>query len=239
MDWGAGGVLRPGRYRIYAGDRFLELEVGARWAALTARPTDTQRDGPRLTSAGFAPPASGATSPTTRAWVRSWSFQSAGERAATEAAIERSVRAALGVADDRVLTIQSRPAYEGDPRMPVVILFGSLYLGFAIVVDWLVLLAWDVVVPSRAHLQAAARLQIAAPLIAVALFVAWVVFVPRIRLAVVSRRRAPAAAEIDLRMPAVTIVGILAPPRWCWTPSMLLPSSGPSAPRARTWSSTS
>jgi hypothetical protein len=107
---------------------------------------------------------------------------------------------------------ERRPDYEGDPRLPIALVLGAVLLAYAVVADWIVLLAWDALVPSRAHPPSATWLQVVVPVVAALLFVGYAVVAPRVRLAWVARRRPPTAAEVDGVMPALNVVGLLLPP---------------------------
>jgi hypothetical protein len=203
MEWGTGDALAPGRYRIRGGTADAELEVGPTWAAMRAFAGDAAA-ADRLRAAGFAPPQPRATSASARGWFRSWSRPAPDDLREATSALVGDVGATL--------ELERRPGYEGDPRAPIGVVLGAAYLAYALVANWAVLTLWDDVFPSRAHPASAIWAQVVGPAVAFALFAAYVTILPRWRLARAAAHRPPTPQEVDLVMPALSLVGLLLPP---------------------------
>lgn len=217
----ASATDRPGTYRLRSADgadtpsAYVDLRVGPDWAALLAVPADLPASAPvvaRLLSAGFTPPRRRARSPATRSWFQSWSWRTLDERTATAAAIAAAARQALHLPADASLEAERRPDGEGDPRIPITIVLGTVFLAYSVVAGWIVLVAWDYLLPSRAHPASAIWAQVVAPIAAFLLFAGYVSVLPKLRLARAARRRPPTAAEVDLTMPAISTVGLALSP---------------------------
>src|SRR5262249_4727470 len=142
----------------------------------------------------------------------SWTLRSAEERSEAATAITAAATALFGLPDGIAIECERRPDYEGDPRLPIALVLGAVLLAYAVVADWIVLLASDILVPSRGHPPSATWLQVVVPSAAAVLFVGYAVVAPRVRLAWVARRRPPTAAEVDGVMPALNLVGLMLPP---------------------------
>jgi hypothetical protein len=89
---------------------------------------------------------------------------------------------------------------------------GYAVYGLAFHGGWIALIAWDSLLPSRAHPASAIWAQVVAPISAFLLFAAYVGPVPKLRLARAARRRPPTPAEVDLAMPAISAVGLVLSP---------------------------
>jgi hypothetical protein len=204
MDWGTDDPISPGRYRIRRGTAEAELEVGPTWAAIRTFAGDAAT-ADRLRAAGFAPPQPRATSPSARGWFRSWSRPLPGD-------LREAARSALAGDPGAPLELERRPGYEGDPRAPIGVVLGAAYLLYGLVAGWVVLTLWDDVVSHRAHPASAIWAQVVGPVLAFALVAAYVTILPRWRLARAAAHRPPTPQEVDLAMPALTLVGLLLPP---------------------------
>lgn len=212
---------KPGVYRISidgvpAADQptQVELRVGRGWAAMTAWAPADAPAGPEgaLAAAGLTPPPARGTSPSERAWFRSWIFRTPAEMGDASAAMFTSARTALDLQPGGDLRVGLLPWYRGDPRVAITAVLGCAYVLYCFLVDWLVLLAWDVLFPDRAHATTATVAQVLVPAASVALFVAYVVALPRLRLRWVARHRPPTPGEVDGNVRWVTPLALVSPP---------------------------
>lgn len=198
------------------GGVFCDLQVGRGWASLTASPAPTSSPADpssRLAASGFRPPEASGRSPSTRAWFRSWAFPRPADPTPVAGVILGSAREALGLEEGARLAITGGPR-PGLRRVvePIVWLLLALFAGYALVEGWVVLAAWDLLLPGRAHSPAALWAQVAAPLVTAVIALAWSVVWPQIRLRRAVQRRAPTAREVDLYVPGVQVLSFVGPP---------------------------
>ena len=217
-------LQEPGLYRLTMtdgasaarrGTRSIELEVGRSWAALRADPMPEPGASvaPGLVAAGFRPPESDGRSPSTRAWFRSWTLPSAEARLAAETDVRAAARTALGLTPDAALDVVARPSRSlRDRALPIVPVLLGVYAVVAVLGGWIVLFAWDALLPARAHPAAAIWAQVVAPVATAIGLIAYAVVVPELRLRMVATRRAPSAVEVDRGMPGTAVLGYLASP---------------------------
>ena len=215
---------RPDLYRLTAtdgasaarsGTRSIELEVGRSWVALRADPVPEPGAStvPGLEAAGFRPPEPDGRSPSTRAWFRSWALPSTEARLAEEADVRAAARTALGLAPDGVLDVVARPSRSlRDRALPIVPVLLGVYGVMAVLGGWIVLFAWDALLPARAHPQAALWAQVVAPIVTAVALIGYAVGIPELRLRTVVAKRPPTAAEVDRQMPGTAILGYVASP---------------------------
>jgi hypothetical protein len=206
-----------GSYRLTpvstAAKVYCDLDVDGHWAGLRVGPTATADGAPTgLEAAGFLPPDPDGRSPSTHAWFRSWAFRTPADRAIAAAEILAAARAAFHLPPDAPLDIAGGPGRRGDPGRPIVVVLLALYAGYALVIGWLVLVAWDILVPTRAHPESALWVQVVAPFVGLVAILGYAVVAPELRLRWVAAHRPPTAVEVDRQMPLTQFLGFLAPP---------------------------
>jgi hypothetical protein len=166
-----------------------------------------------LASAGFEQPQPEGDTRSVPDWFRSWKFTTPATRARASEEILRAVRLAFRVEADAPIEVSATAAAsDPDPGGAIVAVLLAIYAAYCLIAGWIVLLAWDVLVPSRAHPAAALWAQLLAPAIALAATLGYAIVIPQLRRRRITRTRPRAPADIDRSMPGVTPIGFLGAP---------------------------
>ena len=195
---------------------YCDLTVDREWASLTVGSSRLPSEPDPLSdlvSAGFEQPQPDGASPSVRKWFRSWAFTTPSARAGAAREILDAARLAFRVEPDAPIDIAPSAALaDPDPAGPIVALLIGVYSAYCLVTGWVILFAWDALLPARAHPAAAIWAQLVAPAIALAATLAYAIVVPALRRRWAVRTRPPTAGEVDGSMPGVTPIGFIGAP---------------------------
>jgi hypothetical protein len=195
---------------------YCDLQVDRSWACLRVGSTGFPPEPEALDyldAAGFRRPDADGRSTSTRAWFRSWAFTRPEDRVTSATEILRTARDVFRVPAGAPIRVTRGPSgRQGDPGVPIVAVLVALFAGYSLVAGWIVLAAWDIVLPGRAHPGAAIWAQVAAPVLTLLVAIAYAVVLPELRLRWVATRRAPSPGEIDRQVPGTAFLGFIGSP---------------------------